>query len=464
MRLERIYTPGLAQVAYLVGDEQTGVAAVIDPRRDVDEYLALADAAGLRITHVCETHIHADFVSGALELARASGATIYASRVGESAFAHEPLDDGDVLEIGALRLQALWTPGHTPEHMSYLLFDPARGHQPVALFSGDLLFVGEVGRPDLLGEGLTDQLAGQLYESIHQRLMSLPDDLVVYPGHGAGSSCGKSIGDADSTTMGQEKRFNYAFQTREPEAFRRAVLENMPPAPTYYPVLKRVNKAGARPLAELTPGTALSVQDVERRIAGNALLIDTRSPAAFGGAHIPGALFAGLGTNFTTWMGWLAPYDRDLVLLLEEDWQFEEARTQLRRIGLDRVAGYLAGGLPDWLAAGRDIASLPQLSVHELHERLAGGLHVLDVRGDDEWRGGHIADASHRYAGELVRGANGASVKGVPTASPLALICGSGYRSSVVASVLQRQGRADLLNVLGGMEGWQAAGFETVRE
>ncbi len=459
MKLERIYTPGLAQVAYLIGDEEAGVAAVIDPRRDAQEYIDRASAAGLTITQVYETHVHADFVSGAPELARATGATVYASRLGGSEFPHQPLDDGDVVALGSLRITALWTPGHTPEHMAFLLTDPA-SDAPGYLFSGDMLFVGEIGRPDLLGAEHTDDLLAQLHASVFEQLMPLDDDIVVYPGHGAGSACGRSIGDADSSTMGQEKRFNYAFRPRDLAAFRAAIMSNMPPAPAYYPTMKRLNKAGATPLAEVSAGEPLSAGDVARLIDSGALLLDTRPAEAFGGAHIPGALFAGLGADMVNWAGWYAPYDRDVVLVLEHDEQFAEARTELLRVGIDRVAGYLAGGIEAWETSGRDIATLPQVSTHQLEDLLRqGAVTVVDARSLAEWQEGHIDGALHRFAGQVVTGAIEA-----PAAGPLAIICGSGYRSSVAASVLQQRGRQDVINVLGGMEGWRAAGLPTTTD
>ncbi|MDP9471557.1 MAG: MBL fold metallo-hydrolase [Chloroflexota bacterium] len=252
MMLERFFTPGLAQVAYGIADVDTGVAAVIDPRRDVAVYTDWAAAHGLRIVAILETHIHADFVSGAGELA-ATGATVYASWFGDQTFPHQSLADGEEVAVGNLCLRALWTPGHTPEHLAYLLIDPARGPNPAALFSGDALFVGEVGRPDLLGEEQTRTLAKHLYRTVTGRLSRLDDALVVYPGHTAGSACGKQIGDAPTTTIGQEKRFSYAFQARSPDAFVRMVLDGMPKPPSYYPILKRVNRDGAAPLATLQP-------------------------------------------------------------------------------------------------------------------------------------------------------------------------------------------------------------------
>ena len=456
MIIDRIYTPGLAQVAYIVTDPDAGVAAVIDPRRDVGVYLDWAEAHRVRVVAILETHIHADFVSGARELAAATHAPILVSRAGGEAFATDYLDDGDDLPIGALHLKVLATPGHTPEHLAYLLFDPAHGPDPVALFSGDALFVGEVGRPDLLGESETGRLASNLYHTV-ERLKTLPDDLVVYPGHTAGSDCGKKIGDAPTTTIGQEKRGNYAFHAASEEEFVAKVLADMPPSPTYYPVLKRVNKAGAAPLADLPPGAALTPAEVADLLAAGGLVVDARTPEAFGAGHIPSAVFAGLGENFTTWMGWLAPYDRDVALVLDDDDRYDEARTELHRIGVDRVAGFLAGGLQTWVGDGRRVRTLPQLSVADLAHRRTGNdaLAVLDVRGDDEWKEGHIAGAVHRFVGEIIQGATPTLDENRPTA----VVCGSGYRASVVASILEGRGYGNLINITGGMEAWEAAGL-----
>lgn len=459
MLLERIYTPGLAQIAYLVGDENAGVAAVIDPRRDVAIYLEAAQAANLRITHVFETHVHADFVSGARELAAATGATVYASRLGATEFAHTPVDDGDEVCVGALRFTALLTPGHTPEHLAFMLTDLTNGQQPSALFSGDVLFVGEVGRPDLLGAAHTDTLVSQLYDSIFERLSLLPDDLIVYPGHGAGSSCGKRIGDATTTTIGQEKNGNYAFQPRDRAAFAAALMTDMPPAPTYYPTLKRINKVGPTLLADLPDGSSLTPDEVAALVEDGALVIDAREADAFCAGHLPGALFAGLGPDFVAWVGWLAPYDRPLILTLSDDADYSTALTELRRIGLDRVDGFVAGGVAAWQASGRPLETQALIDAPELHERLASdAVRVLDVRSADEWRGDHIPAAEHRFAGEFAR--NWDAAPSAPNGLPLALICGSGYRSTVVASVLARAGRHDVLNVRGGMDAWRAAELE----
>jgi hydroxyacylglutathione hydrolase len=457
MLFERFYTLGLAQVAYLVADEAAGVAAIIDPRRDVEAYVDWAAAHRVRITAILETHVHADFVSGARELAVATGAAIFASKSGDQSYPTHFLDDGDAVSVGALRLRALATPGHTPEHLAFLLIDPATGPEPIALFSGDALFVGEVGRPDLLGAAQTDALVRQLYHTV-QRLKALDDAVIVYPGHTAGSSCGRKIGDAPSTTIGQEKRGNYAFRARSEAEFVAQVLAGMPVPPTYYPTLKQVNKIGPPLLNDLPPGKALTAAAMREAMARGALVIDARSPVAFAAGHIPGTYFAGLGPDFAAWTGWLAPYDRDLILVLDTDAQYAAARTELRRIGLDRVAGYLAGGMAAWDGA---VTTLPQLTAIDVaaHQREGVGIAVLDVRTDEEWRQGHIPGALHRFAGELVQGAAAPIAPEVP----VAVICGSGYRSTVAASILEARSYTQLINVTGGMQAWESAGLPEAR-
>jgi hydroxyacylglutathione hydrolase len=456
MIIDRVYTPGLAQVAYLVADEATGIAAVIDPRRDIDAYFEWAAARNLRIEAVLETHVHADFVSGARELAAITGATVYASRRGGQEFPHHPLDDGDEVAVGHLRLRAFWSPGHTPEHMGYLLIDPEAGSDPIALFSGDVLFAGEIGRPDLLGPEQTQHLVEQLYDTVVNRLNALSDSVVVYPGHTAGSPCGKKIGDAPQTTIGQEKRFNYAFQTRGKDEFIRTVMEGMPRPPAYYPVMKRVNKVGPALLRELGEGSALSADEVAVRQTKGALVIDARSPEAFGAGHVPGAISVGLGSSFAIWSGWLTPYDREVVLILDGDGQYQEARTELRRIGIDDVAGYLKGGMACWMTAGKPIESMETIQVKDLASRLSA-YTVLDVRDRTEWEGGHIPDAMNYPAGGLAQGADAP----VNDSGKVAVICATGFRSAVASSLIQQRGKHDVVIVEGGMNAWSEAGLPT---
>jgi hydroxyacylglutathione hydrolase len=460
MVIERFYTPGLAQVAYGVADPTTGDAAIIDPRRDIDDYLDWAAVHGYTIRAILETHVHADFVSGARELEAITGATVYAGRLGETEFPHQPLDDGDSVHVGKLKLRAYWTPGHTPEHMAYLLFDSDRGDDPVALFSGDILFAGEIGRPDLLGADRQKVLIQQLYKTVTERLAALPDAVAVYPGHGAGSPCGKMIGEGDQTTIGREKRFNYAFQAKSRDSFIKEVMGGMPKPPAYYPIMKRVNKAGPALVRDLPVGTPLSADDVAARQATGALVIDARSVDDFAVGHIPGAVAVGLGSNFAIWAGWLAPYDREVVLVLPDDDAYQSALTELRRIGVDNVAGYLHGGMSAWRASGRPIEDLPALSVNELASRIKGsanGLRIIDVRDETEWTARHIPGSWNLSTGALAQGVDA----NVDTSATMAVICETGFRSALAASLLQGRGYERVAMVPGGMAAWTAAGLPT---
>lgn len=458
--IDRIFTPGLAQVAYLVADERAGVAVVIDPRRDVDVYLEWADRHGVKLIGTLETHVHADFVSGARELLERAGVPVYASRIGETEFPHQPLDDEDEIAVGSLRLRAFWTPGHTPEHMSYLLFEPGRD-EPIALFSGDALFVGEVGRPDLLGEQRTTTLVEHLYDTVFDRLTALPDDVVVYPGHTAGSSCGRSIGDAPSTTIGQERTFSYAFKPRIRKEFAAAIMENMPRPPAYYPTMKVVNKVGPTLLQTLSSGKRLDPAALRSALQTGALLIDTRDVSAFNRGHIPGSFFAGLGVDFVNWIGWLAPYDRDLVLIADDDAAFETAKLELHRIGLDRIFGIYADGMDAWAATGGQLQTNRAATPREIAgDVVTGAVSLLDVRSLAEWNMGHVAGAIHQVAGDLVRGAESKA----PAGRPVAVVCASGYRSTVITSVLQARGVENVINVSGGMDAWYDAGLPVVTD
>lgn len=461
MIVDRVYTPGLAQVAYLVADETAGEAAVIDPRRDVDVYLDWVAERGLRLVAVAETHVHADFVSGARELAAATGAPVFAGALGQTEFPHVPLADGEEIAVGRLRLRAHWTPGHTPEHIAYLLFDPERGRDPVALFSGDVLFAGEIGRPDLLGPEAQQALIEQLYDTVEHRLKSLPDVTIVYPGHTAGSPCGKKIGDAPQTTIGQERVVNYAFNQPDKATFIAAVMAGMPEPPAYYPRMKQVNKVGPILLRELPTGGPMSPAEIAAAHESGALVIDTRPPDRFAAGHLPGSVAVGLGPNFAIWAGWLTPYDRDVVLVLADDADYEQARTELRRVGVDRVAGWLAGGVDAWEAAGNRLTPLVTVSPSDLAARGGDGeaIAVLDVRDPTEWSAGAAPGSLNLPAGEIAQGrrppVDGATV---------AVMCSTGYRSTLTASLLQARGIANVVNVAGGFEAWRSAGLPTTAE
>jgi hydroxyacylglutathione hydrolase len=454
MLIERFFTPELAQVAYAVGDRAAGEVALVDPRRDVDEYVDWAKRSSLRIVAILETHVHADFVSGAIELAALTGAPIYASRLGEQDFDHIPVDDGFTLDIGTVRLTAVHTPGHTPEHIAWRAEDTVDADAEPVLFSGDALFVGDVGRPDLLGTDRTEELVDQLYETVTSVFKRLPDDMVVYPGHTAGSSCGKKIGDDPHTTIGREKATNYAFRPETRDAFAEAVMGGMPQPPAYYPVMKKVNKAGAEPLAELPAMPELGIVAVEEALADGRMVVDVRSIEAFAAGHIPGTVFVGADSSFSTWMGWLAPYDRELVLIAADAEQAREAQTMLHRIGLDRIAGFHVG-IEDWRQSGRPIQSLGIVSAETVRDEIERGEDetILDVRGDDEYASGHIDGARHHWLARITRD----ELPELDPGRPVTLVCQSGYRSMVAASLLQAHGFDRVRSIDGGMEAWETA-------
>jgi hydroxyacylglutathione hydrolase len=402
----------------MICDDASGEVAVVDPRRDVQVYCEWARVREARITAVLETHVHADFVSGSRELALLTGAPLYTSRLGEQTFPHQPLDDGDEIRVGAIRLHAFRTPGHTPEQMSYLLFVSEGATEPAAMLSGDALFVGDVGRPDLLGVEQTKSLSRQLYETVAERFASLLDDLVVYPGHTAGSACGKKIGDAPHTTIGAERRLIYAFKARDQDDSVQRVLQDRPKPPTYYSELKRVNREGATLLADLVAPRALAPDEAAQLQRNAGLVIDTRPAESFGMQHIPDSIFVGFGTNFATWMGWLAPYDRDIVLVLTEEVSLDYVVTALRQLGIDRIAGFLDGGIASWREAGHETATPAQMTVEQLARR----------------------------------------VEEIPAGGNVVTVCRSGRRSLDAVDILVNTGYAEVKSIAGGMIDWQAAG------
>lgn len=448
MKIERFEVPGLAQYSYVISAE--GKAAVVDAIRDSDRYVAYAERHGLRITHVLETHIHADFAAGSLALTEATGAELALSAYDEGehyryAMPRRALYDGDVIEIGPVRIQALHTPGHTPEHLSFVLFDTARSATvPVALLSGDFLFVGSLGRPDLLGDVAKHGLAHELFRSLHQRIASLPDGTQVYPGHGAGSLCGAGMSDRGESTLGYERATNPLFLLGEDE-FVREILATVPEMPDYYPRMKVLNARGAPSLTSIPgdrPFLASEVAVLAER--EDVIVLDLRRPEAFGGAHIPGSINIGAGQNLSLWAGWLLDPGKRIVLV-GEDGDDEGSRRDLIRVGLDRIEGFLAKGMQAWIDAGFNVARTKQLSAQEVGGHSAEAL-ILDVRSNKEWKSGYIDGARHMMLGDLAR-----NLDLLPTDRPIITVCGSGYRSSIAASVLARNGFSDVSSMGGGM-------------
>jgi hydroxyacylglutathione hydrolase len=463
--LQQRFVPGLAIASYLIGDETTGEAAVVDPTRDVDELIRLAADNNLRIAHILESHVHADFVSGAKELkARLAGApAIHSSGMGgeewTAAYADQVVKEGDEIRLGPVRLQAVHMPGHTPEHVCWSVFDDARSRTvPWLLFSGDFLFVGDVGRPDLLGEEAQKQLARQLYQSLFEKLDRIPDITEILPAHGAGSLCGKALSSRRSSTVGFERQFNPALQRKPEEQWVRDLMAGMPPAPPYFRRMKQVNKDGPEVLGTDTPAPArCAPREVERRLGQKGLVLDVRSKEAFGAAHIPASINIPFGPMLPTWAGWVLPYDQPLLLVTESPAQVAAAATHLLRVGFDNLAGALEGGIEAWELAGLPLTSLPTLSAQELGRQLRHkreDIVVLDVRTDAEWGAGHIEGARHILLGKLPE-----RLTEVPRNTPVVVVCASGYRGAIAGSLLRRAGYWQVSNVVGGMRAWQAAGL-----
>jgi hydroxyacylglutathione hydrolase len=453
---ETIPTEGLAEISYLVGDDEEGTAAVFDPRPDVEVYVELARAKNVAITHVFETHIHADLVSGARELcARVGTAKIYASHEGGAkyGFETEAVMDGSEFKFGSTLITARFTPGHTPEHVSYVLAEEDHPELPWGVLSGDSLFVGSAGRPDLLGEGETAKLAALQFKTLRGFYLKLPDSVIVYPAHGSGSPCGAEIGDRLTSTIGFERAFNPFLQIDDIDAFTQHCIKTAPPIPKYYPRMKKVNAEGPEILGNLPRVPALPVAEFKMAIEEKrGLLVDTRSMFAFGGAHIAGAINIGATPSLSIWAGTMLDPE-PLLLVLESDDDLEEVVRLFLRTGFNKFAGYLVGGIIAWGAAGLPFEQVAQISVHQLHG-MNGNLQVLDVRTDREWKGGHVPGAHHILVPKLPE-----RVGELDKSKPTAVYCASGYRASLASSILKRAGFQDVKNVPGSWHAWKAAGL-----
>ena len=459
MVIETVFTEGVAHLSYLIGDRATGKAAVIDPRRDVDIYMQIANQHKLSITHALETHIHADFVSGTRELCDRTGsakAVLSAEGGAKYGFECDKLKDGDKIDLGRVILTAIHTPGHTPEHMSYLASEGNRPEQPFAVFSGDCLFADSVGRPDLLGDDATGGLAKQLYKSVYEFYLKLSDDVRVHAAHGSGSPCGANISDRLTSTIGYERRNNEALQFNDEESFIDFVLFNAPPEPTYYPRMKEINAEGPEILRRLPTCPPLPPKEFAAAIKkGNAQLVDNRHMRAFGGGHIAGAFNIGPRAELSIWAGWVLDTDTPLLLVLTKEADLAEVLQQLLRVGYTKFAGYLLGGMEQWDNIALPATKLDQMSVHELRDALpADDIQVVDVRSPDEWQKGHMPGATYIFLPELARKA-----KRLDKKHPVAIYCDSGYRASLAASILQQNGFPKVHNIPGGWKAWKAAEY-----
>jgi hydroxyacylglutathione hydrolase len=472
MILKRFYDEPLAQASFLIGCQATGEAIVVDPNRDVGQYIAAAEADGLAIVAITETHIHADFVSGTRELAERTGAKMYLSDAGppewQYAFKGDPrfvpIVGGGKIRVGNVIIEAVHTPGHTPEHLSFFVTDGAASTEPMGILTGDFVFVGDVGRPDLLEKaahvtGAADASARVLFRSL-EWFKGLPDHLQVWPGHGAGSACGKGIGAVPQSTVGYERRTNWGLAIDDEEAFVAQVLLGQPEPPRYFGVMKRINRDGPPLLGRIPTPERISERRLAALLAEGAILVDTRATAAYATGFIPGMVNLPLGRSFATYAGSLLPYDQDLYLLVDGGAAaVDQAVRILVSIGLDRVAGYLGPEVIDiWRTAGHQVDSVEQVSVDDLAAGQKGRL-VVDVRGEAEWQAGHLKDSILVPLSELPD-----RLADIPAEHQLVVLCQTGSRSAVAASYLRFRGRARASNLAGGIVGWITAGLPVERQ
>ncbi len=471
MYFKQFYLACLAHASYLIGSE--GDAVVVDPQRDVDQYINEAEAKGLKIRYVIETHLHADFVSGHRELAARTGAEIVFGKEAGAEFPHRAVSDGDEMKIGKVSLRILETPGHTPESICVLVTEESMGEggngegapQPQKVLTGDTLFIGDVGRPDLAGgKGYAPQsMAAMMYDTLHEKLLKLPDETEVYPAHGAGSMCGKNLSKETSSTIGEQRKFNYALKPITKDDFVRMMTIDLAEAPAYFPKDAEINRAGAEALGDLPRPAALTAEEVWNLTTTQTnslryIVLDVRPAAEFGAGHLPRSINIGLGGQFASWAGSLIPLSAPIVIVASSTENVDEAQTRLARVGIENVKGYLAGGVENWVKAGFELASLPQLSVDELRELMheQKDLQILDVRRAAEYQSGHVPGA---HTSPLLGLEKMVATLPVDPSRPLAVICAGGYRSSAATSILLQHGFSNLMNVSGGTGAWINAGY-----
>lgn len=454
MLLKHYFLEKIAHSSYILAGKRT--CAVIDPRRDADMYINEARELGVTITHILETHLHADFISGHVDLAAKTGARIYAPKSGHCKFEHVAISEGDSIDIEDMRLDILETPGHTPEHIVYVVTDKSRATFPTGAFVGDVLFVGDAGRPDLFPDIASD-LAGKLFESLHAKLLSLPDYCEIYPAHGAGSLCGRSMGAKWTSTIGYERRFNTSLQIKNKAEFIRSLTSNMPPAPDHFSRCSDINRTGPTLLSRLPTMEELKPIDFIKRMQNQgSVVLDVRNYAAFAGFHIPGAWHLDLKGNFPTFAGWIMPTDQDILLVADSYQEATMARLWMHRVGVERIVAYLAGGMTGWANDGYQIDHVHLISTENLYKRISDGtepLVLVDVRTPLEYADTHIEGSVNIPAPELRFRYNE-----LRQDKPVYLICSTGHRSSLSSSILKQHGSKEVYNVAGGMTGYSAAG------
>ncbi|MBN1906906.1 MAG: MBL fold metallo-hydrolase [Deltaproteobacteria bacterium] len=455
MLLKHFFLEKIAHSSYILAGSKS--CAVIDPRRDSELYINEARQMGVRITHILETHLHADFISGHMDLTAKTGAKIYAPKSGKCRFEHVALSEGDSFIIEDMKLDVLETPGHTPEHIVYVVTDQSRGASPIGAFLGDTMFVGDVGRPDLFPD-IAEELAGKLYHSLHDKLLKLPDYCEIYPAHGAGSLCGRAMGAKWTSTIGYERVYNPSLKIKDKNEFIKSLTSNMPPAPDHFSRCSDINRKGPEMLSRLPGMEELTAPEFKERMkAKDCLVLDTRNYAAFAGFHIPGAWHLDIGGNFPTFAGWVIPPDKDILIVADTYQDAANARLWMQRVGIDRTAACLSGGMQDWINNGYQTGNIGLISAEYLHEHVnkeKKSFTLVDVRAPLEYETSHIEGSVNIPAPHLRFRSNE-----IKKDKPVYLICSTGNRSSLAASILKQKGFDEVHHVPGGMTGYSAAGY-----
>ncbi len=457
MYFNQISVPGLGCQSYAIGCPAAKQMMVVDPKRDIQDYLDISREEGMRITHIINTHLHADHISGDQELRAATGADIYINESGvQIEYSHKALNEGDLFELGAAKVEVLHTPGHTPNSISLLVTDKARSDEPEMILTGDLLFVGDVGRPDLAGEEILDEQVQNLFNSLYVKLADYPDHLEVFPAHGQGSLCGRGMSSKKSSTLGYERRANRMLAFPSFEEFKKDVTSGFPTRPKSFTHIISTNKKGAHLLDTCPMDKGLSPKQFEEMIADGAVVIDARDSAAYGGFHIPGSINIGFEKQLANWIGMVIDPGSDLLLVVNDRGDYERMVTELHRIGYDQIFGYLSGGISAWLMSGRPVNQMEQTSPQQLNARIQSGApKIIDVRTPDEWAQGSLPNAMHLPLSDILNG----KLPDANKKEELTMLCGSGYRSNIAGSILKRAGFEKIKSLAGGMFAYANAGL-----